>query len=114
MTYLPGRRGERRHLISIKEITPVADDKGGYDNTTLSVKTTRWAAIYPVNAKERQQNKENEMVVTHRISFDHVSGLLPGMSIFKGTTGYRIKAIINKEERNIEHQVLCEEYLQSS
>jgi SPP1 family predicted phage head-tail adaptor len=113
MTYLPGRRGERRHLISIKEITPVADDKGGFDDTTLSVKTTRWAAIYPINAKERAQNKENEVVITHRIQFDYVSGLLPSMKVFKGTTEYRIKSIINKEERDIEHQILCEEYLQS-
>ena len=106
---MPIRRGDLRHLITIKTVTKVADGMGGYTETEADFLTCR-AAIWPVSAKEELQSDQVEMKVSHRIRIDWQSGVLPSMMIYFGTRKFEIISVINIDERNIILDLLAIEF----
>jgi len=106
---VPIRRGDLKHLITIKNTTTVADGIGGETETEATFLTCR-AAIWPVSAKETMQSDQLEMQVTHRVRIDWQTGILPAMKIYHGTRALEIISVINVEERNVILDILAKEY----
>ena len=106
---IPIRRGDLRHLVTIKTVTTVADGQGGQTETVVDFLTCR-AAIWPVSAKEKLQSDQVEMQTTHRIRIDWYTGILPSMMIYFGTRVFEIVSIIPVEERSVVLDILAKEF----
>ena len=106
---IPIRRGNLKHLITIKTTTTVADGIGGFTETEVTFLVCR-AAIWPVSAKEKIQSDQLEMQTTHRIRIDWQTGILPSMMIYFGTRKFEIVSIINADERSVVLDILAKEF----
>lgn len=112
-------RGARRHVVAIQTPTRTSDGAGGFTESmsTLSP-TTAFAKIDTATARdvERVFGAKVQMPVTHVVTLDYHSGLAASArkadaQVVFGSRTFRVRAIANPEERNIDHVLACEEIL---
>ena len=103
------RAGDLRHQVLIKSKTLTADGMGGHTEVWTTTLATVRAAIWPVSAKERVQNLQMELEITHKIRIRYLSGVLASMRVYFGSRIFEILSIVNTDERNIQLDLVCRE-----
>lgn len=99
---------ELRHQVQIQKKIQSPDGMGGFTEI-LSLAFEAWAAIWPMSAKEARDNMRVEANISHNIRIRYRSGISHDMIIVFGTRTFEIKGIINKDERNIWLDIVCNE-----
>jgi len=102
------RIGARRHRVTL-QLRGVDQNSYGESVTTWNDQDTVWAAIIPASAKEYVASNELQAVVTHRVNIRYRKGLTPEMRIKYGARYFNINSILNRDERNIELDLMCTE-----
>lgn len=103
------RAGNLRHYVVIQKNIPVKDDTGALKDA-WSTFANAWAAIWPLSGKEVLSGFNIEGQVSHRVRLRYVSGITSSMRILHdGRTLNIVSPPINKDERNIYIELLCEE-----
>lgn len=97
-----------RHTVKLQSVTRTADGMGGF-TTSWATEATVPAAIWPVSAKERIRSESPTMTTTHRVQIRYHEGVSPKWRVVFGDRYFNIVSVINKEERNYQMDLLCEE-----
>lgn len=90
---------EFRHTIEIEQLSLVANDTGGQDETWTTF-TTAWASIKPKIVREVNFAQRIEPRTDHDIRMRYQAGITASMRIKFGTRYFEIKAIRNVDEVN--------------
>jgi len=105
--------GERRHRVVFQRATESADAFGEPDQTWATL-CTSWALVQPLKGMERFKANEQQAEVDHRIVTRYrseLSDLGPkDRATYNGQT-FDIKAVIRRDHRNIELEILAREHL---
>ena len=109
------RIGPLRHRLAIQKNTPTVDVYGERSNS-WATQDTVWGSLEPISAGERLRAAQPQMDVTHKAKIRHGAyfgtgntALLPQYRFVYASRNFRIKSILNKAERNVMLEVLCEE-----
>ncbi len=105
--------GERRQRVVFQRATVTQDDFGEPDQTWTTL-ATQWALVAPLKGTERRNANEIMAEVTTRIvtrNNSTISGLAPDdRATWSGHT-YDIKAVIPRDHRRSELEILAVEHL---
>ena len=105
------RAGQLRHRITIEEQVTSQEQTYGSIETNIAPRSPCWASVEPLSGKERLGADRAEASVTHRVRIRYQPDVKPDMRVnFQGRY-LNIISVINKEERNIELELLCSENL---
>ena len=102
------RAGELRHKIAFQVKTSTADGMGGFTHTWAD-SLDAFAAIWPLQASENLESMKLEHSVTHKIRVRYQTGVTADMRIHFGDRYFEIISITNKDERNIQLDILATE-----
>lgn len=78
---------------------------------TWATKATLWADIAPLNSREYWAAQQVQSEVTNKVTMRYFSGLRPDWRIKFGSRLFDIRSVINVDERNEQHILLCKENL---
>jgi len=98
------------HSVELQNFASVADGMGGSTDTWSTVATVR-AAVWPVSVSEQRKAASPTAVGTHQIRIRYYSGLSAAWRVKFGTRYFSIVSVVNKEERNVQMDLLCREVL---
>ncbi len=104
------RAGRIRHRVTIQSESQTADGAGGYGLAWTDLATT-WAAVEPLNGRERLQADQVQDETTHQITMRYRSDVVPigKYRVLFGTRTFNVTSVINPDERNISLTLLVEE-----
>lgn len=103
--------GELRHRVELQSATPVANGMGGFTDTWATVVTV-WGAVWPVSAAEQVKAGAQTMTATHRIRIRYYEPVRASWRVKFGARYFSIGAIVNKDERNYQMDLVCSEVVQ--
>lgn len=105
--------GERRHRVVFQRATETQDAFGEPDQTWATL-CTSWALVQPLKGQERFSAMQVQATVDTRIVTryrDELADLGPkDRATWNGHT-YDIKAVIRRDHRNIELEILAQEHI---
>jgi SPP1 family predicted phage head-tail adaptor len=105
--------GERRHRVVFQSAT-IAQDALGEPVKTWANLCTSWSMVQPMKGAERLKANQVQADLTTRIvtrARSELSALAPDdRATWSGHT-YDIKAVIHRDHRRHELEILCEEHL---
>lgn len=100
--------GKLRHRVTFVQDQEVPDGMGGVTVQPVDVATV-WAAVEPLQGRERYAAQQVQAETSHRVTIRYRAGLNTAMRIrFQGRM-FNILAIIDPEERREQLQLLCAE-----
>jgi SPP1 family predicted phage head-tail adaptor len=102
------RIGNLRHRIRLQGETPVADAGGGATSSWSDLATLS-AAIQPLSGGEASISGAIRHGVSHEVTIRYRPGVHTGQRLVFDGRIFRIRAILNPEERNRFLKILCEE-----
>lgn len=110
------RGGQLRKRLDIQNFTATSKDAHGNPVKVWTVENTRWGKIEPLTGKEFELAGANTSRLTHKITIRYYKGLSVTQRIVYNPTGlpsriFNIKSITNKDERNVQHELMCTEGL---
>ena len=100
--------GKLRHRIEIQSPQEVRDTNGEVANVWVSTAKV-WAAVEPLSGRELWQAQQIQSEATIRVRLRFLSGLTTKHRILSGSRLLDVKAVINRDERNEELELLCSE-----
>lgn len=102
--------GKLRHRITIESPADTQGATFGEAKLTWSTFASVWAAVEPIGGKELLRADHVAGGLTHRVSLRYIAGVTAKMRInFNGRHLNIAAPPINKDERNIELELLCME-----
>ncbi len=106
--------GKLRHRVTIKKhggVPPALSypDSHGQKHVNWTNHATVWASVEPLSGRELLRAQEVESAVTHRVRMRYTSGVTPDMRIALSTRRFNILSIRNRDERNVELELMCVE-----
>jgi SPP1 family predicted phage head-tail adaptor len=101
--------GRRRKLVTIEEPVEGAQDAFGQPAVTWQTVTKAWAAVEPFSGSERFTAGQVQAEVTHRVTILYRTGITPRCRIVLGDRTLQIAAVVNRQERDRELELLCTE-----
>ncbi len=104
------RIGQLKHRITFQAVT-AAENSLGESVETFSTYKTLWAAIWPVSASEQIRSGQEGMNISHRIRVRYDSGITHGMRITYGSRTFKIRSVINPDEKKAMLDILAVEEL---
>lgn len=104
------RAGRLRNRITIQEKT-VTQNTYGEEVIVWSDVDTVWGSIEPMRGREFVEFQREGAEVTTRIVIRHLSGVVPEMRATEGSHVYDILSVINRDERDIQMELMCREVL---
>jgi len=100
--------GDLRHVISIQQNRRTFDANGD-PTTSWTTIATRRAEIKPFGGVE-QDNTGKYAGVTHiRMRLRYYAGLTPAQRIVHDSRNFEIVSVVNVEEMNVAHEIVCRE-----
>lgn len=102
------RSGALRHPITVQTLTATPDDMGG-ETRSWGTHVTSWAEIVPAGAKERWFGDQIEANISHRVTMRFQSGITPKMRVLFESRVFQIRGVVNRDERSIYLDLMCEE-----
>lgn len=102
------RAGLLRHRVDIQKATESQDAYGEPDKT-WTIHATVNAAIEPLTGREFLQNRQIGSELTHQITIRYLAGVTAKMRIRFGLRYFDIESVINENERNVKHVLMCKE-----
>ena len=110
------RGGGLRHLVSIQRVGSTSINSFGESSDSWSTLAQRHASIQPLTGRERFSAAQAQSDVSHKIGLraDSVTrSLTPKDRIAYGSRVFNIRAVLNKDERNREIEILATEVVNS-
>lgn len=100
------RSGRLRHRVTIQH---EATSMNGYGENagTWSDVATVWAAVEPVSGKEAFSGGQNMATQAVRVVMRYRAGVTPQMRLVNDGITYNIEAVVNRDERNRELELMC-------
>jgi len=104
------RAGRLRNLVSIQSRSGAQNAYGEVTNTFTEVTSGEvWAGIEPIRDAEARRAGGNDEILTHKIVMRYLSGVNATHQIVFGSRTFQIVSVINRDERNMELEILCKE-----
>lgn len=103
------RSGEMRHLVTIESSTYTQDVYGEPTTGKFAPLDQVHAKIEPLRGREAFEARQVVSDVTHKVTMRYYPGLKTTMQLKHNDRTLRIEQIINPEERDIAHELLCVE-----
>jgi SPP1 family predicted phage head-tail adaptor len=103
------RAGRLRHRITLQQLvagSPQQKATGEPDESWVDYLET-WASVEPLSGRELFAAQEHHSEITTRIRVRYRAGITAKMRVVFGQGIYNIHAILNREMRNIELELLC-------
>lgn len=102
--------GQLRHRVIVEDNDGPTNDVYGQLRPAKWTKfADHWCAIEPLSGEELFAAQHVEAGVTHRVTMRFLDGLSPRMRIVDGNRTLNILRVIDRDERHIEHELLCRE-----
>ena len=101
--------GRMRHRVILQSKTSTQDETGAAIETWATERTV-WGDISPLNSREYWSAQQVQSDVTHRVILRYYSGLRTDWRIKYGTRIFDIRSVINVDERDEQHILLCREF----
>lgn len=102
--------GSLRHVVTIQQPVETQDDYGQAVTSWRDVVTCP-ASIEPLSAREFFAAQQTKADVTHKVRLRYVAGIVPTMRLLFGSRIFQFSSVLNRDERNIELELLCKEAL---
>ena len=105
------RAGALRHRLTFQQLpaTPQRDSTGAEVEDWQDVATV-WGSVEPLTGRELFTAQQLNATLSHRVRLRYLPGITPKMRIQFGPRYFLIDTPpINREERNIELELLCTE-----
>lgn len=103
------RAGKLRHRLTIQEPTDTVGDTYGDATITWSDYATVWGSVTPLRGQEQYQADQVQAGVTHRVTMRYRVGITSKMRISHNGRVLSIMSVIDREDRNIELELMCME-----
>lgn len=100
------RAGKLRHLVTLQSPSTARGSAGGTVDAWSDVATVH-ASIEPLQGREFIAAQQGQARVSHRVTIRYRAGVVPSMRVSFGARLFRIEAVLNTGERNIEQQLMC-------
>lgn len=102
--------GTLRHRLTIQDQAKSRDGFGG-EIINWTTWATVWGAVEPLSGRERFVQASDQQIyeLTTRIRIRYREGLHTEMRVVWGVRVYNIRAVINRETRDREVYLMCEE-----
>ena len=100
--------GKLRHRLSIQEPAKTRAGDGTVSESWLTLAVV-WASVAPIRGRELIEAQRFESQVTHRVRMRYYAGLTAQHRLLFGTRVLNIESVLNKEERNVEMELMCRE-----
>lgn len=102
------RAGELRHLITIQQRS-VSRDEFGAESEAWGTFSQVWAKVQPLSGQELEHGQAMHSDTTHKVTIRHLSGVTTEMRIVHDSRTLEILSVVNRDERNIQLEMLCRE-----
>lgn len=102
------RAGRLRHSVTIENYSESRDAYGEPDKSWATYATT-WAAIEPLRGDELMVAQQRDPAIKVRIVCRYVAGVTAAMRVKFGSRYFAIKSVMNRDERDRELELECEE-----
>lgn len=99
--------GEMDRQVTIQQQNPSGDDLGGIDSYTPFA--TVWAKIAAITGRELYQAGQMVEEATHKIVIHYLPGITDQMTILYNGRFFKIEAVLDPDERQVEQWFLCYE-----
>jgi len=93
--------------VVLQKKTTTDDGMGGIVETWTDI-DEMWAAIEPVDMKEKSFAQQIGYTITHKIYIRYRNDVAPGDRIVYDGTVYKIVSVINPKEADVFLELLCE------
>jgi SPP1 family predicted phage head-tail adaptor len=104
------RAGRLKHKVMIEEPPATRDAQGGLSGSWVEIAGSPvWASITPLSGSRRYEAAQVVQGVSHEITTRYLAGVTSEMKIVYGTRTFRIRSVVNVDERDRELRLLCEE-----
>jgi SPP1 family predicted phage head-tail adaptor len=103
------RAGKLRHRVELQKPTESTLGSDGLPVVTWSTQERRWAEIRPLSARELFAAQQVQAQVTHAVKLRWTNPLNAKYRIKWNTRYFGIESVIDPDERNVEHTLLCRE-----
>lgn len=107
--YTPVPVSRLRKLVTVEQPGATTVGAGGQIERSYSTLATVFASIEPINAREYFQAEQVHSEITHRITLRYLNGISPKCRIVFGSRTFDVEAVLNTDERNYQHTLLCKE-----
>jgi SPP1 family predicted phage head-tail adaptor len=104
------KAGALRHLVTLQAPLVTTNDYGEAITTWQDVATLS-AALVPLSAREFFHAQQTQADVTHKVMLRYRPGLTPTMRLVVCGRIFHIASVIDREERQVELELLCKETL---
>lgn len=98
--------GTLRHPITIERYTQSQNAFGEVIEAWGTLLSTH-ADIQPIRGKEYFESKSINAEVTHRVILRYQAEIKPSDRVIFNTRVFQIESVINVDERNILHELIC-------
>lgn len=102
------RASELRHRVSI-QAQSTSVDSYGEPSDTWTTESTVWAMVAPLSGGESQNAEGSTGIVSHRVLMRYNSDVSPKKRLLFGSRILGIESVINKNEKDVELELLCKE-----
>lgn len=106
------RAGKLRHKINIERPGTAEDSTGATVASPYTVFLNNiWADVSPAPMSGREQvaGQQTKNPITHEVRVRYRAGITSAMRVVFDGRYFNIMAIVDKEERNVELTLMCEE-----
>ncbi len=101
--------GKLIHSIGIQKKVVTRNDDGS-EAVTWEEFTRAWASIDPVGGREYFLASQMQAPTDHRITIRYQPNIESEMRVAWNGRNFNIRSILNREERNIELVLMCQEF----
>ena len=100
--------GKLRHRIGIQTSSDTQNAYGEIEKAWTTAKTV-WASVEPLTGRELFQAQQVVATASHRVRIRYDSTVTETSRVLFGSRIFDINAIMNRDERNAEIELLCTE-----
>lgn len=102
--------GKLRHKVDIEHLVAGSPDQNQYgepDETWTVLHNDIWASVEPLSGRELFAAQEHHSEINTRIRIRYRSGITAKMRVVFESTNYNILAVIDKDSRRRELELMC-------
>lgn len=104
------RAGRLNKRVTIQSLTRTSDGGGGFTEAWAAIDNgTVWAAVEPLNGRERFEAQQTQANLSYRVTIRYRSDVTAQMQVLYGSKTLPINAVLNPAERGEMLELLCED-----
>lgn len=102
--------GKYRHFVTVQQATETQSASGAVIQDWQPFAKV-WADVHNLSGREYWQAAQTAANVSHQVTMRFLPGLIPKMRILWGSRVLDIQSVLNPDDREIEHSLMCIERL---